>query len=531
MELAIPGAANGIFFNHGQCCNAGSGLYVERPVYDWLVDGVSHAAGRIKLGVSTDPDSQMGPLISDERFARVLGYLEAGRNAGASAAVGGNRQGERGHFVQPTVLTSPIRPCRSSARRSGRSSAPSRSTTPAKFCRWRTTRTTASPRASSPVWINTYHVFDAAMPVGGYKESGWGREMGHQVLENDARRTGERAACWADPSTAVAPSDPACITRSIPLRSLLTWQGTRPGLSLPGNQDPVATYAARCSNRFTPTVHWRSWPVAPDGKTRSRKEPRPLVVRVEPGGKEPVHAQLEQQLRGAIANGSLQPGDQPASMRDTAQRLGISSNSVCAGNGSVVASPGQLDRLDLRRRHKQQMRTLAEELVVRSLALGLATPSATLSGAHAEALLLARNRLPGVVTEIRGGETLAEVTLRRADGVNTVAVVTHQSLVRLGLHVGVQATLLVKATELTLSRVAGYIRGRRCSMELSARNQFKGKVSNIVTGGVMAEVTVDIGNGLEVVSVITKSSAERLGLQKGTEVTALIKSSEVLLAR
>ncbi len=68
-------------------------------------------------------------------------------------------------------------------------------------------------------------------------------------------------------------------------------------------------------------------------------------------------------------------------------------------------------------------------------------------------------------------------------------------------------------------------------MELSARNQFKGKVTNIVTGGVMAEVTVDIGNGLEVVSVITKSSAERLGLQNGTEVTALIKSSEVLLAR
>jgi len=68
-------------------------------------------------------------------------------------------------------------------------------------------------------------------------------------------------------------------------------------------------------------------------------------------------------------------------------------------------------------------------------------------------------------------------------------------------------------------------------MELSARNQFKGTVKNIVTGGVMAEITLDIGNGQEIVSVITKTSAERLGLKQGVEATALIKSSEVLLAR
>ena len=68
-------------------------------------------------------------------------------------------------------------------------------------------------------------------------------------------------------------------------------------------------------------------------------------------------------------------------------------------------------------------------------------------------------------------------------------------------------------------------------MELSARNQFKGTVTNIVTGGVMAEVTLDIGNGQEIVSVITRASAERLGLERGVEAIALIKSSEVLLAR
>jgi molybdopterin-binding protein len=68
-------------------------------------------------------------------------------------------------------------------------------------------------------------------------------------------------------------------------------------------------------------------------------------------------------------------------------------------------------------------------------------------------------------------------------------------------------------------------------MELSARNQFAGKVKSILLGGVMAEVVVDIGDGKEIVSVITKASAERLGLAEGVEVTALIKSSEVLLGR
>ena len=68
-------------------------------------------------------------------------------------------------------------------------------------------------------------------------------------------------------------------------------------------------------------------------------------------------------------------------------------------------------------------------------------------------------------------------------------------------------------------------------MQISARNQFKGTVTNIITGGVMAEVTLDIGNGQEIVSVITKASVERLGLAQGVEATAIIKSSEVLLAR
>ncbi|MBV8990634.1 MAG: aldehyde dehydrogenase family protein, partial [Solirubrobacterales bacterium] len=105
LEGAIAGAANGIFFNHGQCCNAGSRLYVQKQLYDDVVAGVAEQAKKIKLAPGTDPDAEMGPLISDEQFEKVLGYLDSGREAGAEAVVGGGRSGSRGYFVEPTILT------------------------------------------------------------------------------------------------------------------------------------------------------------------------------------------------------------------------------------------------------------------------------------------------------------------------------------------------------------------------------------------------------------------------------------------
>jgi phenylacetaldehyde dehydrogenase len=202
LEWAIPGAANAIFFNHGQCCNAGSRLYVEKPIYDRVVEGVAEAASKIKVGLGTDPASQMGPLISDEQFGKVLGYLDSGRTSGARAAIGGARVGDRGYFVQPTVLThtnpsmavereeifgpvvcaipfddaSQILPVANETNYGLAAGVFTRDISKAY-------RTAKRLRAGT-VWVNTYHVFDAAMPFGGYKESGWGREMGHQVLEN-----------------------------------------------------------------------------------------------------------------------------------------------------------------------------------------------------------------------------------------------------------------------------------------------------------------------------------------------------------
>ena len=102
---AVEGAANAIFFNHGQCCVAGSRLFVQQSRFDEVVDGVAEIAKSIKMGAGMEPGTQMGPLVSDEQLRRVTGYLESGKADGATAVTGGGRFGDRGYFVEPTVLT------------------------------------------------------------------------------------------------------------------------------------------------------------------------------------------------------------------------------------------------------------------------------------------------------------------------------------------------------------------------------------------------------------------------------------------
>jgi phenylacetaldehyde dehydrogenase len=104
LDVAIPGAANAIFFNHGQCCNAGSRLYVAQSIFDKVVEGVADVAKKIKLGPGLAPTTEMGPLVSEIQLNRVCGYLEAGTNEGARTIVGGKRREGRGYFVEPTVL-------------------------------------------------------------------------------------------------------------------------------------------------------------------------------------------------------------------------------------------------------------------------------------------------------------------------------------------------------------------------------------------------------------------------------------------
>ena len=104
LSMAVPGVASAIFFNQGQCCCAGSRLYVEKGLFDQVVDGVAEQAKKIKIGPGLDPNTEMGPLVSDEQQKRVLSYLESGLSEGAKAVTGGERAGDAGYFVQPTVL-------------------------------------------------------------------------------------------------------------------------------------------------------------------------------------------------------------------------------------------------------------------------------------------------------------------------------------------------------------------------------------------------------------------------------------------
>jgi phenylacetaldehyde dehydrogenase len=201
MKSAIPGAAMAIFFNQGQCCCAGSRLYVEKDAFDEVVEGVAEQAKKIQLGPGMDPKTQMGPLVSEEQMARVTSYIQSGISEGAKPVVGGKRFGEQGYFVEPTVLVNttedmkcvreeifgPVVAAIPFERTDEMVDRANNNPYGLAAAVWTKDISKAHQIAhdlrAGTVWINCYNVFDAAMPFGGYKESGWGREMGHDALE------------------------------------------------------------------------------------------------------------------------------------------------------------------------------------------------------------------------------------------------------------------------------------------------------------------------------------------------------------
>ncbi|SBW23686.1 putative aldehyde dehydrogenase DhaS [Candidatus Protofrankia californiensis] len=201
LESAIAGSANAWLFNHGQCCVAGTRLFVEDSIFEEFTQGVAEFASQVKVGPGLDPTSQLGPLVSQEQLDRVTGYLDQGRADGARALTGGRRIGDTGYYVEPTVLVD-VRDDMSVVREEifgpvvaalpfSAADGPVADANNSEFGLaagiWtrdisRAHRLAKQLKAGS-VWINSYNAFDAAIPFGGYKQSGWGRELGEAALD------------------------------------------------------------------------------------------------------------------------------------------------------------------------------------------------------------------------------------------------------------------------------------------------------------------------------------------------------------
>ncbi|XAM00456.1 aldehyde dehydrogenase family protein [Phycisphaeraceae bacterium D3-23] len=202
MDAAIAGAASAIFFNQGQVCSAGSRLFIEEDAFDDVLAGVSDIAKNMKVGDGFDTDTEMGPLVSKEQHDRVKHYLDEGKSCGANMAVGGALIDRPGYFVQPTVIANvnddmkvvkeeifgpvvtalPFKDDREIADRANDTDYGLAAGVWTKDIS-KAHKLAKSIRAGS-VWINCYNIFDAALPFGGYKQSGWGREMGYAAVEN-----------------------------------------------------------------------------------------------------------------------------------------------------------------------------------------------------------------------------------------------------------------------------------------------------------------------------------------------------------
>ncbi len=203
LSVAIPGTASGIFFNMGQCCTAGSRLFVHARVFDKVMAGLAEEAAKIRIGPGLDPETRMGPLVSEEQFNRVSGYLESGRAEGAEVLTGGKRHGKEGYFVEPTVLTKTtptMKVVREEIFGPVVCAMPYKDEDLDRIAReanateyglaasiWTRDLGIAHKLArklkAGSVWINVHNFNDVALPFGGYKQSGWGREMGYEAIE------------------------------------------------------------------------------------------------------------------------------------------------------------------------------------------------------------------------------------------------------------------------------------------------------------------------------------------------------------
>jgi len=202
LDAAAKGIFMGIFYNQGQCCSAGSRVFIERPAYEKMLAALAERAKTVRQGNPLDPKTHMGPLVSAEQRDRVLSYIESGKKEGAQLLAGGAVAAGSGYFVQPTVFGGvkddmkiareeifgpvvSVLPFDTVDEVMARANSTDYGLVAAVWTKdVKKAHLAAQKLKAGTVWINCYHFVDAAAPWGGVKQSGYGREKGQYALEN-----------------------------------------------------------------------------------------------------------------------------------------------------------------------------------------------------------------------------------------------------------------------------------------------------------------------------------------------------------
>jgi aldehyde dehydrogenase (NAD+) len=201
LDEAVEGAHFGLFFNHGQCCCAGSRVFVEEKIYDKFVEKSGVRAANRTVGDPFDPKTEQGPQVDQAQFDKVLGYIDSGRTEGAKLVCGGERVGDKGYFIQPTVFADvqddmkiakeeifgpvmSIIPFKSVDEVVERANRTDYGLAAAVWTRdIKKAHSIADSVRAGTVWVNCYNVLDPRSPFGGFKQSGIGRELGEYGLQ------------------------------------------------------------------------------------------------------------------------------------------------------------------------------------------------------------------------------------------------------------------------------------------------------------------------------------------------------------